>query len=57
MDIVNRGYHKCDDMPEDEFMEIQQTLWHIHKTNKLHSEYRINVNDGICPYCGEQLSR
>jgi len=47
--------HKCAQMPEDEFAEKQRG-WHIHKTNKPHSQYRVDLKDGICIYCSADLN-
>lgn len=50
-----QGFHICSTMPVSEFAEIQQSGWHIHKTTMKHSEYRVEIEDGICPYCGRDL--
>lgn len=50
------GYHKCDQMPEYEFAEKQNLGWHIHSVNMLHSQFRIDLKDGVCPYCKIELS-
>lgn len=55
MDIQRTGYHKCLDMPEEEFIEKQQSNWHIHRINEPHSKYRINIHNNICPYCMKEL--
>lgn len=54
-DIPRIGFHKCDKMPQNEFAEKQQGNWHIHKTDKKHSEYREDLKDDICPYCNKTL--
>lgn len=55
-DIPKTGYHKCAEMPQNEFIERQQNFWHIHKTDIPHSKYRKDLRDGICPYCNENLN-
>lgn len=53
--MFRTGYHKCDKMPHHEFIEKEQTYWHIHNRNLSPAEYRVNLKDGICPYCKEEL--
>jgi len=55
-DLPQTGFHKCDKMPSTEFAEKQQSFWHIHSTDKKHSQYRVDLKDGICPYCDEILA-
>ena len=55
MDLPLAGYHRCTKMPSNEFCEKQQLNWHIHKTDKEHSEYRKDLIDDICPYCHSRM--
>ena len=54
-DLPRTGYHKCGKMPRKEFVEKQQLGWHIHRTDEKHSTYRVDLKDGICPYCHQNL--
>jgi hypothetical protein len=43
-------------MPGHLFIEKQKRHWHIHSREKPHSQYRIDLKDSICPYCGVDLN-
>ena len=55
MDIKRTGYHRCDKMPSNEFIEKQLKGWHIHRTDMKHGDYSKELQGDMCPYCGEQL--
>ena len=56
-DIERTGYHKCDAMPKNLFAEKQQRNWHIHDLDLNHSEYRVEILDEECPFCGTKLEQ
>jgi transcription initiation factor IIE alpha subunit len=51
LNLTIGNYHKCKEMPEIMFAEKEFTCWHIHKTSMKHSQFRVNLKQGFCPYC------
>ncbi len=54
-DIPRISFHQCPQMPRNHFAEKQLLYWHVHRTGTPHSEFRVDLRDGICPYCGKNL--